>query len=210
MYFLLFSSHKNEKDYTSNEGDKYIHICASQCGIWYVGCIIVNVLIANSLVKQYCDQGSTIVNLLGVMETDFLNFHDEEHFGTGLYQVITHFHLQQGRFYVNFGFRMNFWTILKVLCQILSAMTTPDTLLQITQTIPSFGSKMSNKSKLLCYQIVGGTDERSGFRLNGDVAVIPMSSQMDSFPKLSSSPPTKDFHKMYSDWQHLAPIEVIT
>lgn len=47
------------------------------------------------------------------------------------------------------------------------------------------------------------------FRLNGDVAVIPMSSHMDSFPKLSSSPPAKDFHKMYSDWQHLTPIEVV-
>lgn len=48
------------------------------------------------------------------------------------------------------------------------------------------------------------------YRINGDVALIPVSSQFDTdITSLSTSPPSKeDFQKLLCDWQQFINVDV--
>lgn len=49
------------------------------------------------------------------------------------------------------------------------------------------------------------------FRINGDVALIPVSNQFDAdISNLSNSPPSKDFQKFLCDWQQFINVDVST
>lgn len=48
------------------------------------------------------------------------------------------------------------------------------------------------------------------FRINGDIALIPISSNFDTdMSNMSVSPPFReDFHKLFCDWQNVIAVDV--
>ncbi|GLV44403.1 ebony [Carabus blaptoides fortunei] len=133
----------------------------------------VNQYVASDGSKPFVNLSSNFIGIDNrplVMETDFLNFHDEEHFGTGLYQ----------------------------------SDLLDDSQSSLLDIVGDDYSRQDS-TEYIDHSVIWEQDvERE---LNGDMAVIPMSGQIDSFPKLSNSPPSKDFQKIFSDWQHLTAIE---